>query len=418
MIEKRKSCWITRAFSLLLVAIRHKKEALLMLVGILCVLSIVLATILYFVEMESGVNYLTTLAYIFVQYIGNPCHIVTFCPTTTIGIIIACIVGVINILFVAGITGVLVVEFFDEVQRQQSIQERIINRERISKALTTRRMDYNSHHRLIPPFISLRELQVQCELKETSLLDALYDYKGFRVTNLAKTISPSATTQDRLVVEEFKCDGAHSYGEYIDRRSKITIISPSNINSPGMGHYAKEFTRIGEFNYIGREIGDRVAYDNYLYNKKEEKGLDANKQAFFNDIDVLTSRTGAWAITLLPVDNVLIEPSYGTQFHFSVGGKKGERVQDMTNCFVQDKKTYLTLYDAITIVLKKYDITCDNQQYFDYSSGDVFVRQLQNRGTVNHIILNIDWQYILWSNQRYAIMTDIVNCINVHINKK
>lgn len=394
---------IKRAFTILFDTLQKKKEALLMLLGVLCIISLVLAILLYIVEKSVCNTYFTALKWVLAQYIGNPCNIAMFCPTTTIGTIIVWVVGFVNVFFVAGITGIIGVGFFEGIEERQHARKLLVYIEKIGKAFK-HYLDSITRHHIRPQCLTLTNLQVSLGIgiSENDLIEVVKNRQEYRFVNIGITF-PVLCLQDTLAVEYFR-RGDRLYGCCINRKSPITIISPTSLCSPGIGSYGHYLAKWGNFNYISREVGE--VEQSFVYIKSDEK-VTEDQREFLDDIGSLRSSEEAWMITLLPT-----KKQYDTHFHFTIGGKKGdETLQDMTDGFIQDKAKYLNLYHSISTELQQYNVYCDNQRYFGSSRPDIFVRHLNNRQQVNHIILYIDWQYILWSDERYTIVDSIVKCI-------
>ena len=97
-------------------------------------------------------------------------------------------------------------------------------------------------------------------MKENDIFDAVDASEVFRIVNLAATQTSDDHPQDKLAVEHFVKN--RPYGCCIDRGSKITIVSPSSLVDPCSGYFAYYLALIGGFNYISREVAERVIGEN------------------------------------------------------------------------------------------------------------------------------------------------------------
>ena len=94
-----------KAFNVLARAIRSKKNEMLVSLQFLCIITLMLSFILYFVEHEAQPevydNGWTSVIWAFAQYIGDPGGFAETPPITFWGRIIACIIGVLGIAIFA-----------------------------------------------------------------------------------------------------------------------------------------------------------------------------------------------------------------------------------------------------------------------------------------------------------------------------
>lgn len=171
----------------------------------------------------------------------------------------------------------------------------------------------------------------------------------------------------------------------------------------GLSHFCFYLAYIGGFNYISREIGERAPYKTYysFYNVSDVEGLDA----YTTDLVRLTSREGAWTLTIL-VASGAAEPPYPTNIHLSIGGGKDDERMSGEDLFVKDARTYKAFYDLLSHNAgEKLQLTIDHQKYHSTASPKNFLRKSGIREDTNHIIMRIEWKQLLWSQKSLLLAT-------------
>jgi voltage-gated potassium channel len=249
-------------------------------------------------------------------------------------------------------------------------------------------------------------------MKVDDIFDAVEASNCFRLINLAVTQTIDERPLDKLAVEQFILN--RPYGCFIDRGSKITVISPSSLIEPCIGSFTYYLALIGGFNYISREVGQLRPYLSF-YSFPDRYNYVEHLPEYMDDLEKLTSREGSWTITPL-VASGANEPNYPTIFHFSAGGPKGDERFEGENLIVKDMAKYKAFYDDLTAELaEKYDMGSDHQRYYDVSSPNLFARNYkENRGCENNIVMRVAWSACLWDSRRIAIAKTIADALNRH----
>lgn len=274
-----------------------------------------------------------------------------------------------------------------------------------------RKLDRPTGFQIVPQHLSICDLQARIGLKVGDILDVVDEADNFRLINLATTQTIDERPQDKLAVEHFIVN--KPYGYYIDRGSKVTIISPSSLADAAIGNFSYYLALIGGFNYISREVGEMRPYKSYY--SFDNRQVEPNLAQYMEDLEELTSRPGSWTLTPL-VASGANEPSYPTIFHFSAGGAKGDESFTGDNLFVQDMEGYQAFYQDLTAELEqRFEMTSDHQRYHNLSSPRLFARHFsEGRGSHNNIVLRIAWSACLWDSRRIAIAKTIADALNRH----
>lgn len=404
-----------RSFRLLQKAISSKSKEMFISLQFLVIITLILSFILFFYEHaaqpEVYNNGVTSVVWAFAQYIGDPGGFADTPPVTFIGRIIACIIGLLGIaLFAvpAGLIGAGFSEAMEEELHQEVVTENI---EKLHRAFS-RKLDRPTGFQVVPPFLSICDIQARMGLKVDDIMDAVDAAPNFRLVNLAATQTVDEHPQDKLAVEHYVVN--RPYGCCIDRGSKVTIVAPASLVDPCTGNFAYYLALIGGFNYISREIGELRPYRSY-YIFEDRYTQEENLPLYMEDLERLTSREGSWTFTSL-VASGANEPSYPTVFHFSAGGKKGDESFEGENLVVEDMAAYRAFYDDITSELEqKYNLTSDHQRYHNVASPNLFARKYgEGKGAKNNIVLRTAWSVCLWDSRYIAIAKSIADALNRH----
>ena len=123
-------------------------------------------------------------------------------------------------------------------------------------------------------------------------------------------------------------------------------------------------------------------------------------------------RPGAWSFTILAASGAN-EPEYPTQFHFGIGGDKGDESFDITPPMVADKQKYIEFFNGFSARLKeKFDLGADTGRYHSTSSSLLWPRQLHLPADSSNVIVRIAWSTMLWDARRIRIAAFIADEIN------
>ena len=400
----------TKSFNLLTDAIREKRHELIVAMQFLVVITFILSLVLFFAEHDAQPdvydNGAVSVLWAFAQYIGDPGQFADTPPVTVVGRIIACIVGLLGIAIVAVPTGIIGAGFTDAIENRHH-QEEV---EADAKALRNgfeRKLDSPTGIQAVPPFRSVDDLKARLNMKSDNLQEAVDHGPGFRIVNLASSIpsDDGGYVNDRIAVEHYPQNTI--YGCCIDRGSRITIVSPSNLIDVGLSHFCFYLAYFGGFNYICREIGEQAPYKSFYTITGDVDGL----KEYTADLQALMARPGAWSLTILACSGAL-DPPYPTHVHMNIGGRKGDERTSGDDLFVKDGKTYELFYKTLEDTLgKNLGLTLDHQKYQNTHSANHFLRKIEFSHDANHIVMRIEWKQLLWSQKRLVLARDIAESV-------
>lgn len=404
-----------RSFRLLREAISSKSKEMFISLQFLVIVTLMLSFVLFFYEHtaqpEVYNNGMRSVVWAFAQYIGDPGGFADTPPITLIGRLIACIIGILGIALFAVPAGLIGAGFSEAMDKELHKEITDKNIEKLKRAFE-RKLDRPTGFQVVPQHLSICDIQARMGMKTDDIFDAVENSNCFRLINLATTQTIDEHPQDKLAIEHFIVN--RPYGCYIDRGSKITIVSPSSLADPCIGNFSYYLALIGGFNYISREIGELRPYRSY-YSFADRHNQEENLPLYMDDLENLTSREGSWTLTPL-VASGANEPAYPTTFHFSAGGAKGDESFEGENLIVEDMSAYKTLFDDLSAELEsKFAMTSDHQRYHNVTTQNLFARKFsEGRGSKNNIILRIAWSACLWDSRRIAIAKTIADSLNRH----
>lgn len=401
-----------KAFNVLSRAMRAKKDEMWVSVQFLTIITLILSFILFFVEHEAQPevynNGWTSVLWAFAQYIGDPGGFADTPPITITGRIIACIIGVLGIAIFAVPAG-LIGSAFSEVMEKDERKEKSEGwAERLHLAFE-RKLDRPTGFQIVPRYVSIVEIQARLGLKEDEILDAVAISDKFRLINLSSTATQEERVTDLLAVEHFPVNTV--YGQCIDRKSKVTIFSPSNIVDPIIGWWAYYLAKIGGFNYVSREVGETRPYNSfYLYKNDNTTG----REECMADLNRLLDSEDKWVFSILAASGGS-EPAYPTQFHFTYGAKKGDETYDDPNITLNDIPAFDALYKEFATLLETdYSLSADRQRYHTNANAAYFARHLEHK--VNAVALRVAWSVTVRDARAIQIAQSLAQSINRNIN--
>ena len=401
-----------KAFNVLSRAMRAKKDEMWVSVQFLTIITLILSFVLFFVEHEAQPevynNGWTSVLWAFAQYIGDPGGFADTPPITVTGRIIACIIGVLGIAIFAVPAGLIGSAFSEVMEKDERIEKSEGWAERLHLAFE-RKLDRPTGFQIVPRYVSIVEIQARLGLKEDEILDAVAISDKFRLINLSSTATPEERVTDLLAVEHFPVNTI--YGQCIDRKSKVTIFSPSNIVDPIIGWWAYYLAKIGGFNYVSREVGETSPYNSfYLYKNDGTIG----REECMADLNRLVDSEEKWVFTILAASGGS-EPAYPTQFHFTYGAKKGDETYDDPNITLNDIPSFDALYKEFAALLETdYSLSADRQRYHTNANAAYFARHLEHK--VNAVALRVAWSVTVRDARAIQIAQTLAQSINQNIN--
>lgn len=323
-------------------AFRATREEMLFSLGVVLVVTLCLSVIFFVVESVAQPDvfsrYSDALVWAYSRYIEGGDAVFEGGPVTVAGKFIAAILGLVGIAIVAipaGLVGSGLIDAMNAEKRELELEDFHRQMRRAFKAGSGRVLkDYIAR---LPQskdawytgcdfgYINKNVAVSKFELKGMNLKDILETckkYPDFRVKNEASAVSVEDIRTDRYLLEHYPVN--RRYGYFVNRGSKVTIVSTSNKSELGIGNFSYYLAKFAGFNYISKDF-DAADGESYFNNhwaepfyegvtlkerldgkekiSKEVKKAYENKaqlrKEFLQDLESLCQGEDAWAICLL-----------------------------------------------------------------------------------------------------------------------
>ena len=355
------------SFHLLSSALKSKKDELVVSLQFLVIVTLILAFILFFVEHaaqpEVYDNGWTPILWSFMQYIGDPGGFAEYPPITTVGRIIACLVGILGIAIFAvpaGLIGSGFTEVMEEEKKEQEIQDNI---ERIRHSFKFEKDQQYTNLFHVSRYKPLNSILTRKFIPENDIIEAVGKSECFHLYNLADSFNRQDNPSDKLVVVNYLKN--RPYGCCIDRKSNVTIVYTSGFTEPIGSWYAFHIAKIGGFNFVSKEV--EVNPDNPVtYYNITKKGSCPNMQMFLDDIDSMSRGEDSWAILLLEATGPSTRPH---QLHFCYSPTKHDTTYDNPDIRIRNTELFEQLYqDMAHEMEEKFGYYCDKNEYYIVNS--------------------------------------------------
>ncbi len=402
-----------KAFRLLGNAIANKCDELLLSMGFLTVITFMLSLVMFYVEHAANprqyANGMDSIVWAFMQYIGDPGGFANNPPETFIGRIISCVVGVLGIAVFAVPAGLIGSGFIEEVEANHKEKTNKANLASIHLAFE-RQLCRHTQFQTVPIYRTIPQLQVLTRLSIEEIMDAVDSTDDLRLMNLAECKNVEDEPVDQLCVEHFVVN--RPYGCCINRGSKVTIVETSSNKEVGMSNFSYYLAKIGNFNYISREICVKKPQQTY-YTFKDES-LDPHLPDFMADLNSMAYAEDHYVFYVLAASGGQ-EPKLPTQVHFNYGGKKGDETYNDPNRTLHRTEQFEEFFQDVSKDLKEQlDFGTDKQRYYDTSNPNSIMRKLAHADKVNSISLRIKWPFVCCDLRRYVLAKTLADAMNRH----
>lgn len=395
-------------FTLVVKAFKSTKHEMWVSLKILFCLTAMLTLVFYYYEHQAQPDVFSrfwqSLVWTLTQYLGNAETVMDKAPVTTVGKVVAVLLGLISIALVAVPAGLIGSGFMDAIAQEKREKEIEEYKRRLLKAFKRKQCRYTKY-RTVPHYVSVVDIQAKQSIDTKDIIESVEACGNMRLRNLATTQPLGDHAHDRLVVEHFPVNTA--YGCKIDRGSNVTIVSTSSVQEAGIGNFAYYLALYGGFNYVSKEIEVDADEPFSYYNIASEDG-DENIGAFLNDIKTMERSDKNWVIFMLSASGAE-EPEYPTQIHWLHGAKRGDASYNDPNITVKDSATYHAMItDACAMLSDKYQLESDQQQYHTASSKMYIGRHVQVEGKeTNAFTLRMAFSVTVWNDKRISIAHDL-----------
>lgn len=361
--------------------------------AILLLITFILSLIFYFVEhneqpdvFDGWEGWWSCFVWAFSRYIEGGDGVFEGGPVTIVGRIIAFLLGLIGIAIVAIPAGIIGSGFLDAIAdekrekklekfRKKIIKSFAVTESRNLKLWIAKNLPQTEgawyggvKFKFIGNNISLAKLQLKgMDLKD--VLDVCEKNPEFRVKNEASAKSSEDGQVDRYMLEYYPVN--RPYGFFINRQSKVTIVSTSSRSELGTGNFSYYLAKFAGFNYISKDFDIDPDNPESFYNNRwtepkvddmtlEERlaaGEKVSKQmseiyakkkelrdAFLSDLKSLCQGEDHWVFCILSQVQVQDNPVNIHIAHSMADGK---------DSLVHDTEKYKELLSTLTATMQE-----------------------------------------------------------------
>lgn len=406
-----------KAFNILSRAIKAKSQEMVVSLQFLAIVTLILSFILFFVEHAAQPtvydNGWRSVVWAFAQYIGDPGNFADTPPITLVGRLIACVIGILGIAIFAVPAG-LIGSAFTEVMEEDSKAEQLkTNCERINEFMLVKSI---SRAGLFFPAknISTGDLQLELGLSETEIIKAVSNSKNMRLKNLANAIS-SGPKNDMIVVNQFYVN--NEYGAFVDRGSSVTIVNPLGRGDNGLSFFDWHIAQIGGFNYVANELFSRTHPDAaarcnfYTVNEPD----NAVFQTYIEDITRGRGKND-WIIVIAGEQVVKNSPY---DFHFELGGERGETSFDFEGCIPWNSALTQQLYEDFSKTLEEeMQLKTDMHNIQPKVNKLNIARYLKTKTEANVLLLTVSYDLMVFNKNVHHAIVNVAKVLNRNLENR
>lgn len=264
--------------------------------------------------------------------------------------------------------------------------------------------------------ISSGDLQLELGLSEHEIIKAVHNSDNLRVKNLAAAISTGPQT-DMIVVNQFHVN--NGYGCNIDRASSVTIVNPLGRGDNGLSYFDWHIAQIGGFNYVANELFSRTHSNPdkrcNFYTVSEKTESHPLFQQFVDDITCDKGKTD-WIIVIAGEQVVKNSPY---DFHFELGGERGEASFDFEGCIPWDTVKVKQLFEDFTESLEaNASLKTDMHQIQPKVTERNLARYLKTKTEANVLLLTVSYDLMIFNKNVYDAILGVAEVLNRNLETR
>ncbi|MBR5476560.1 MAG: potassium channel family protein [Bacteroidaceae bacterium] len=406
-----------KAFNILSRAIKAKRQEMGVSLQFLAIVTLILSFILFFVEHNAQPevydNGWKSVVWAFAQYIGDPGGFADTPPITFTGRLIACVIGVLGIAIFAVPAG-LIGSAFTEVMEKDSNDEELKNNSRrinefmLVKSIKRAGVFFPAKN------MSIGDLQLELGLSDAEIIKAVSNSKNLRLKNLANAISSGPKT-DMIVVNQFHVNT--QYGSYINRDSSVTIVNPLGKGDNGLSYFDWHIAQIGGFNYVANELFSRT-HSNINSRCNFYTVDEPDNQSFRAFIDDITrgKDKNDW-IVVIAGEQIVKNSPY--DFHFELGGERGETSFDFDECIPWNRNLTKQLYEDFSKTLEEtVQLKTDLHSVQPKVGRNNLARYLTTQTEANVLLLTISYDLMVFKKNIYEAVINVADVLNRNLETR
>ncbi|MBR1550154.1 MAG: ion transporter [Bacteroidales bacterium] len=272
-----------KSFRLLSKAFGSKKSELWVSLQFLCIVTLILSFLLFFVEHQAQPevydNGWRSVVWAFAQYIGDPGSFADTPPITFWGRVIAVLVGVLGIAIFAvpaGLVGSGFIEAVEDERKEEELERRrdlIYQRFAANYSEKKALLSDGQHQRSAPArYLSTDYLRSICLLSESEILETVRSAPDLRMRSMKS--DENLRVNDMMVVERYLAGEDYGFCRWNDDE-RLVVLNPAGATEYALSHVVATLAQNLTCNIITRE--------RRFYGAASEDGIMASP--FYADLE-------------------------------------------------------------------------------------------------------------------------------------
>ncbi len=402
---------------------RNRKEELLITVGIMLLLMVFSAVMIYFLERKAqpeafghvgsamwwAVAALTTVGYGDVY------------PITVAGKVFAAVIAMCGIGMFALPAGILGGGFVEEIEEEKKRRQNLKNAEDIKAAFEVENLirvrKFKKARGIESPRKSIELVTLQNELQLTAdeVFHAIKSADGLRLRNIQSTAD--SQYDDMVVIERFPHNT--TYGSHKEGRPELTVINSAAESEVAVGHFTETLAAHLGASYISNEYFSTGAMrrdrrTNFGINAAYLEGnrSDCDEFEAFKADCRTTAKQDEWVIIIFSAAR------HRAGISLATGGKAGEPCDDHDSATVNDLGRIKAFRAALAeTMIKTFDSTVAAETAINDHAPNRLCQFIRTQTGANVLSLRINIELLRWSDMEsyYALVAELSEAIETHL---
>jgi CRISPR/Cas system-associated endoribonuclease Cas2 len=372
-------------------AIKNKKTELTVSLGMILMLIISASVLMYFLEHEaqpkSFENLYKSLWWGIDKYLtstgGEDIN-----PITPAGNFLSGLIAILGVGMFALPAGIIASGFIEEIENDKLFKKLTSLELKLESAFTVEyfapvikiKKNLNLSH-LPRKWLSINDIKYKMGITESSVLQVCEFSKKFKITN----VNIDGTTTVGLEYINLN----RTYGQCINRNSKLTIVNLYPFTQPYFGHFSFAISELLQANYISNEKFGKftlleeyrlnmINNENYLEESVSENALNEIK----NDISTIMQEDGVCIFMVNAGNNDYL-------MQFNIGSEKGDTSFD-NGIYFSDKEELNQYFNKAKLISDKYEKLIAKHATVGKPEKDHIVNFIHNKTKNDLLMLHIN----------------------------
>jgi len=372
-------------------AIKNKKTELTVSLGMILMLIISASVLMYFLEHEaqpkSFENLYKSLWWGIDKYLtstgGEDIN-----PITPAGNFLSGLIAILGVGMFALPAGIIASGFIEEIENDKLFKKLTSLELKLESAFTVEyfapvikiKKNLNLSH-LPRKWLSINDIKYKMGITESSVLQVCEFSKKFKITNV------NMNGTNTVGLEYINLN--RTYGQCINRNSKLTIVNLYPFTQPYFGHFSFAISELLQANYISNEKFGQftlleeyrlniINNENYLEESVSENALNEIK----NDISTIMQEDGVCIFMVNAGNNDYL-------MQFNIGSEKGDTSFD-NGIYFSDKEELNQYFNKAKLISDKYEKLIAKHATVGKPEKDHIVNFIHNKTKNDLLMLHIN----------------------------